>query len=513
MLAAAVSLALAAPARAVMDINDRGPVLQAGNFAMRITNVGVIGNAFFNQGLSFDPSFEFPRGSGQECLSHAELWVGARLPDGHTRVSGGPMLEWRPTLDPADRVRIGWAGQPGSLPAVDDDGDGRVDEELLNGKDDDGDGEIDEDVAIPSQQMLASDYTDQEPAAINYGYPTGETHEPLHLAVHQQAYAWSAPGFDGIAGFDFTITNIGTRPLTDVYAGLFADLDSRGRSDPGGHLNDVITQRSYEMLIPMGVSSFQGLGQIFTKFCVDRLAGTVPVVTDGVASSHLPVVALVPMTHTTDPLALFTNDAFGPPVRAARATARAPGRDTSFKFSVFANDLPPRRGGVPVVDEERYAALQHRFPEAGRDGLHDWVVLLSCGPFSPLAPGQSVSFSVALVAAASMDSISNALAQTAYLYRPRASNSRTIRTAPTSSSPTRSTSRSSGIRRAWRPRAPTRTGTASGPIWTATRARALTARISSSTGVRPARRPRARRPASRGSITAWTSRGTTPPRS
>src|SRR5439155_24370493 len=149
---------------------------------------------------------------------------------------------------------------------------------------------------------------------------------------HQQAYAWSASGFDGIAAFDFTITNIGTRPLTDVYAGLFADLDSRLRSDAAGHLDDAITQRSYEMLIPMGVSAFQGAGQLFTKTCVDRLAGTVPVVEDGVSGSGLPVVALVPMSHTTDPLASFTNDAFGPPVRAARARARAPARDTTFKF-------------------------------------------------------------------------------------------------------------------------------------------------------------------------------------
>jgi len=54
-----------------MDINDRGPLLNAGRFALRITNVGVLGNAFFNTGLSFDPSFEYPRGSGHELLNHA----------------------------------------------------------------------------------------------------------------------------------------------------------------------------------------------------------------------------------------------------------------------------------------------------------------------------------------------------------------------------------------------------------------------------------------------------------
>ena len=44
---------------------------------MRVTNIGSLGNPFFEQGRSFDPSFEFPRGSGVEGLKHADLWVGA----------------------------------------------------------------------------------------------------------------------------------------------------------------------------------------------------------------------------------------------------------------------------------------------------------------------------------------------------------------------------------------------------------------------------------------------------
>src|SRR5690349_17754803 len=221
---------IAQPVAAIMDINDHGPQLTAGRFAMRITNIGVIGNAFFDKGLSFDPSFEYPKGSGHELLNHAELWVGARNDNGELRVSGGPMLEWRPTLDPADTVRVLDAGDPGSRSYVDDDGDGRVDEELLNGRDDDGDGRIDEDVLLPSQQMLAADYTDDQPEAVNYTYPTGERHVPLGLAVHQEAYAWTMPGHDGIAGLQFTITNKGNEELRDVRLGFYADLDVRTRN-------------------------------------------------------------------------------------------------------------------------------------------------------------------------------------------------------------------------------------------------------------------------------------------
>src|SRR5260221_12273855 len=139
-------------AHAKLDINDRGPVLDAGAFSMRVTNAGILGNAFFDRGLSFDPSLEFPRGSGHELLGHAELWFGAVSGDGGLRVSGGPMLEWRAIAHPADVVRGARAGQGGSLWPFDDDQDGKVDEDPLDGRDNDGDGRVDEDFGVVADQ-------------------------------------------------------------------------------------------------------------------------------------------------------------------------------------------------------------------------------------------------------------------------------------------------------------------------------------------------------------------------
>ena len=214
---AAISAAIlyAVPARAVLDVENRGPTLSAGAFAMRVTNIGSIGNPVYEQGRSFDPSFEFPRGSGVEGLKHADLWVGARTSTGGHRVSGGPLLEWRPTLDPADHVRTAYGGQFGAQPFVDDDGDGRFDEEALNGTDDDGDGEVDEDLGVSATQELYADYVDDRPEAVAYGYPGGEPHEPLHLSVKQQAFTWAVPGYERLAGVRFTVTNHGAEELTD----------------------------------------------------------------------------------------------------------------------------------------------------------------------------------------------------------------------------------------------------------------------------------------------------------
>jgi len=394
---------LASPARAVLDIENRGPGLDVGRFSLRVSNVGVLGNPWFDVGRSFDPSFEFPRGSGQELLGRAELWVSARRPDGTHRVSGGPMLEWRPTLDPDDRVRSVTAGAPGTRWNFDNDGDGSVNEDALNGRDDDGDGLVDEDFDLPSQKLLAAEYTDDQPEAVAYNYANGEPHLPLGLAVRQEVFGWARPGTDGIAGVRFVVSNHGPLPLADVRLGLYVDLDSRLAGTRGGHMDDRVARMPYEWIVPEG-EAVVGAGGEARKQCFIRLTGEAVAVTDGVSARALPVGAVVPLTHTIDPLALLANDVF-PGVREARAHARAPGRDTTFRAYVFAQDLTPGQGGPPVLDEQRLAAMEGRWPGAPEGETHDYAVLVSCGPFPRLAPGTSVEFSVALVATSSLDSV------------------------------------------------------------------------------------------------------------
>jgi len=414
---ALVAILSAARAEAVLDIDDRGPSLNAGNFAMRITNAGIVGNAFLDVGLSSDPSFQFPANSGMECLNYAALWVGAIDATGRTHVSGGPLLEWRPTLAADDRVRGVRRGDPGTRRLVDDDNDGRIDEEILNGKDDDGDGEIDEDLGFSADQMLAADYVDDRPEAVNTVSPGGESHEPLGLSVHQEAYAWSTPSYDGIAGLQFHITNHGNTTLERVYVGLLADLDSRARNDRVGHVNDRIEQRTVTRSISGGTSVITAVGKPCVFHCITRLEREVPVVRDGVPGSGLPVVAVLPLDHTTDPLALTT----GPAPAVTRAWARAPGQ-VSFRTSVFLNGRPSTQGGTPIVDADRYAALAGQWPSAPDDLEGDWVALVSCGPFVTLQPGQSIDFAVALIAAEDDDHLMAALSNALFLYRGTTAN-------------------------------------------------------------------------------------------
>lgn len=424
LLATLLAAACAAPAWAVLDVENRGPTLSGGAFAMRVTNIGSLGNPFFEQGRSFDPSFEYPRGSGNEGLKHADLWVGARVPSlGAYRVSGGPLLEWRPTLDPDDRVRTAYGGQFGAQPFVDDDGDGRIDEEILNGRDDDGDGERDEDLGVSASQALHAEYVDDRPEAVAYGYEGGEAHVPMHLTVKQEAFTWSIPGYDRIAGVRFTVTNHGAETLEDVWLGLLADLDARGPGEAGGHVNDLLATERYEVHYNDGISSVPSFNAGYygepplphARACLGTLAGEWPVVYDGV-NPALPAFGVIPLRHSLDPLA-----------RVLRSKLVSPNTyepwiyglgETSFRWSVVARDLPSTEGGPPLFDADRYRLLAGEW-EAPRNlqAAHDWAVMVSCGPFPKMPPGHSYSFDLAFVCGPDRDSVAAGFARAATLER------------------------------------------------------------------------------------------------
>jgi hypothetical protein len=392
------------PALAVLDIEDRGTTLTAGGLAMRITNAGILGNAFFDTGLSFDPSFEIEPGSGYEALNHAQLWVGAVLPGGEHRVSGGPILEWRPTLAPDDTVLIAEKGRLGAKRFVDDDGDGAVDEETLDGRDNDADGEVDEDIGLFSHQMTAANYVDDRPEAVSYFYEGGESHVPLGLDVHQEAYVWSAPGFEGVVGVTFKIKNHGNQLLRNLYLGTYADLDSRGRNDRRGHLDDRVENVVYRGTAFEGAQNITAGGiPVAGGPCPTVLTATVPVVHDGVDGSGLPYVAVVGLDHTIDPLGFIT---------PAASYARAPTK-VGFRYTVFARGRLPEDGGPPLVDRDRYEALSGALEGASTDLRADYAVLVSCGPFARLEPGQSLEFSIALVGTLDPDAIATRMANAA----------------------------------------------------------------------------------------------------
>jgi hypothetical protein len=248
---------LAAPAHARVEqlpppdkahILDGSAALTVGRLHVNITNWGLIGSRYTELSTYGDaPSGQWPGGSGNEYLFAAGLWIGGVV-NGARRVSTGqPEAELRPDDDPRATLyearegllvrppTPGAGGIPWYLPGGDDDGDGRLDEEALDGVDQDGDGRVDEDFGQVGTQMFDAVMRDDTPLAIQ-SYPD---HQPLHVEVRQRAAAWQTSEQQDFISLSFHVTNIGTLDIRDVYLGFWVDADIGPRTDPDGGSNDL----------------------------------------------------------------------------------------------------------------------------------------------------------------------------------------------------------------------------------------------------------------------------------
>ena len=99
-------------------------------------------------------------------------------------------------------------GAPGGarapLPAPDDDGDGRIDEDRLDGRDNDGDGRVDEDFGAAGDAMLVTAFTD-----------TTRTVE-----VYAEHCAWRMVQVERMVGVRLVVRNLGDAELEDVRVAL-----------------------------------------------------------------------------------------------------------------------------------------------------------------------------------------------------------------------------------------------------------------------------------------------------
>ena len=109
-------------------------------------------------------------------------------------------------------------------PRRDDDGDGSVDEDPLDGMDNDGDGSIDEDFAAIGDEMFVT-------VGVDRG--TG-------LVRRQSSYTWTFGHVRDFIGFTTTILypSEGRGLLSDLEAVLYLDFDIGGAEDPSRGAND-----------------------------------------------------------------------------------------------------------------------------------------------------------------------------------------------------------------------------------------------------------------------------------
>lgn len=349
-----------------------------GELQLNVTNYGLFGSfPGENLDMSWAPSAQWPRGSGVEFLYIAGLWVGARRNGLPSVSTAWPEPEFHPGDRSTDTIYTSYAGAPGGnrvqSAQPDDDSDGAIDEDPLNGEDDDGDGRVDEDFAAIGNQMLRCRYRDDLPQILA-GAPD---HRPLGIAVTQESYQWEQPALSGAVGLSLEVSNESGGDLSDLFIGLYVDPDIGHRSSSRSYDDDRLRLRRQTLCV-----TGRPANRAFDLQLVEAWDG------DGDAAASHPapgVFGLLLLEHSTDLLG-ETAPIFAGPVEW-------------HAWQSFARIAPFDEGGEAVNDEQRYELLSRRAFDHEDAMERDWRYLVSVGPFQ-LTPGARAHARLAFLAAA-----------------------------------------------------------------------------------------------------------------
>jgi|GEM_PF-5547529 len=250
---------------------------------------------------------------------------------------------------------------------ADDDADGWVDEDPLNGVDDDGDGVIDEDFAAISDQMFACEYRDD--------FVVPPEHRPLLLRVSQESYAYGDGAVNEFIGVRFHVVNDGFELLRHVYLGLYVDpnIDPHGQENAGDDDRGFFYDRDTTIVDTTLPDCREARVHVTMPYMYD--------VPDSAGADTPASFGVLLLNHTTDPFGIEA------PTRV---------RVHTMHFMSASGVYP---AGDPTDDFERYDLLGKGSWISRPTGQpDDYRFLMSVGPFHELAPGKALDFEVAFVA-------------------------------------------------------------------------------------------------------------------
>ena len=363
-----------------IHVLDGSCYLNVGELHVNITNHGLIGSQYSSfLPYSSAPSAQWPGGSGNEYLWGGGLWVGGRI-RGEISVSTGQYdREFRPGPKLIDTLYEGKADivQRPSLgdretgrrlpdPMGDDDGDLVYDEDMLNGVDDDGDGRVDEDWGQIGDQMFTCTMYDNLPLCREL-YPA---HRPLGLKVVQRAAAWGDDPYRNMVALDYEITNVGLDTIEDAYLGFYMDCDIQARGRGATQPDDLAGSWS---------GYIRGDDNFFHKVDVGYMRDNDP-------AEPLPGWFGVVMVY-------HSREFYG---------HHAPPTSEMTGFNIFATNAAVNQHGEPVSDIGRYEVMarRRRDPNQREDLSGDLKILISSGPFPSIEPGWTTHYRLALVVGA-----------------------------------------------------------------------------------------------------------------
>ena len=369
---------------------DGSCVHNVGNLQMNVTNWGCFGSyPSSTLAMAEAPSAQWPANSGVEYLYIAGLWVGAKKGGVPVVTTAAYEQEFSPDpIDPNVKIYRSFEGATGGArypSPPDDDKDGKIDEDWLNGADDDGDGKIDEDFAAVSKQMFSCWFRDDYPQTIQR-FPE---HTPLHLMVRQESYQWEEEKFYNFVGVEYKIKNDGVESIEDLYIGFFADVDAGPRTREQYWLDD-------------GVGLYEGI------VCAQKGDRSVPIRIscayvydidgdEGLTPGYFGVLFL---GHDTDPLG-----------------EKAPKKVGITSYQNFSGDQPYENGGDPTNDFQRYELMSKTTRDRNQEVPRDYRFLMATGPFKELPPESTTVLQIAFVCGYRLEGMKQSAASAALTYQ------------------------------------------------------------------------------------------------
>jgi hypothetical protein len=333
-----------------------------GQIGLTITNYGTLGTR--NSSWPNQPSCVYPSGSLIEHMYQGGLWIGARLrnaPDNSIRVTTGA----------SDRSST---SSGAGFEFTTEIGSAMTERSTLSNS------RYFQENAISHQDFLAG-YTDRH-TRIPVSSGIGDTipgHYPLGVNVHQESYAWNFPYTNSFVIISYTITNINTDTLDDVYAGIWCD--------------NVVRNTNYVR---------PGIGGTYFAYCgngYDSLARMMytyeanPYPGSVQANSYIGV-ALLGTTPFPDSIA-FLRDLY------RQTYYNAWFYQSSSATQAFLSPTDDYTSANPYLS--RYTRMSQSIPQSAISTVHgnpgNYTTLISTGPWKSLLPGDSIQVVIAVVCA------------------------------------------------------------------------------------------------------------------
>ena len=323
--------------------------ISIGNIGLNITNSGTIGTPNVRSNPQGPPSMEYPLNSGVEHLFEAGLWIGA--------ITNGQIAVSTASIDDASGYSTGKGGfeyspEP-NIPVIE--------KSKLTGKDNFST------TAISHQDVILN-FTDRYTVVPNTTTPIQDHTIPLGANVKLETYAWNFSFADYFVILNYKITNKSTLNWDSVYLGIWSDLIVR---------NVNVSKDAGAAFFNKGSVGF--VDSMSTVYAYDITGDP------GYTNSYGAIQFLG---------AEWRSKFFHPNNAASFTSAGLPAPRVNGNFWTY--NLQ-----APTTDALRYDRMKEKkaFNDPSLNTPGNRVQLISAGPFTQIAPGESVDLVFGFVCA------------------------------------------------------------------------------------------------------------------